>query len=128
MIERHHRPFMRVERNVPRHLYGGLMRVASVLVGNSSSGLIEAPTFGLPVVNVGERQRDRARGANVIDTPHDRGSILAAIRQALSPEFRDGCSAGESPYLSDGRVSEKIVRVLKTIPLDARLLRKQITY
>jgi GDP/UDP-N,N'-diacetylbacillosamine 2-epimerase (hydrolysing) len=128
MIERHHRPFMRVERNVSRHVYGGLMKVATVLVGNSSSGLIEAPAFGLPAVNVGQRQRDRARAANVIDVPYDRGAIVEAVRRAMSPEFRRGVAGGESPYLSDGRVSERIVQVLKTIPIDERLLRKQIAY
>ncbi len=89
MIERYHRPFMRVERNVSRDVYGGLMRSASALVGNSSSGLIEAPAIQLPAVNVGDRQRDRARGSNVIDVPYDRAAIVAAIRTAISPEFRE---------------------------------------
>jgi UDP-hydrolysing UDP-N-acetyl-D-glucosamine 2-epimerase len=128
MIERHHRPFMRVERNVPRYVYGGLMQVASVLVGNSSSGLIEAPAFGLPAVNVGLRQRDRARAANVIDVPYDRRAIVEAIRRAMTPEFRRELEGSDSPYLSDGRVSERIVEILKTIPIDERLLRKQIAY
>jgi GDP/UDP-N,N'-diacetylbacillosamine 2-epimerase (hydrolysing) len=129
MIERYHRPFMRVERNVPRYLYGGLMRVASVLVGNSSSALIEAPAVRLPAVNVGFRQRDRARAPNVIDVDHDRSAIVAAVRRAMSPEFRQTLENGfESPYVSDGRVSERIVEILKTIPIDERLLRKQIVY
>jgi GDP/UDP-N,N'-diacetylbacillosamine 2-epimerase (hydrolysing) len=128
MIERHHRPFMRVERNVPRYVYGGLMQVASVLVGNSSSGLIEAPAFGLPAVNVGLRQRDRARAANVIDVPYDRRAIVEAIRRAMTPEFRRELEGSDSPYLSDGRVSERIVEILKTIPIDERLIRKQIAY
>ena len=128
MVERYHRPFMRVERNVPRRDFGGLMRVASALVGNSSSGLIEAPTVGLPAVNVGERQRDRAKGPNVIDVPHDRRAIVEGIRRALSAEFRGAMGNGSSPYLSDGRVSERIVGFLKAVPLDERLLRKQIAY
>ncbi len=128
IIERYHRPFMRVERNVPRRDYGGLMRVASVLVGNSSSGVIEAPAVGLPAVNVGARQRDRARGGNVIDAPHERGAIANAIRRALAPEFRAELRNGSSPYVSDGRVSERIVDFLKTVRLDERLLRKQIAY
>lgn len=128
MIERYHRPFMRVERNLPRRLYGGLMRVASVLVGNSSSGLIEAPAVGLPAVNVGERQRDRARAANVIDVPHDSRAIVEAVRRAVSPEFRRSLEGLESPYLSDGRVSERIAEILKTVEIDERLLKKQIAY
>lgn len=129
MIERYHRPFMRVERNVPRYVYAGLMNMASALVGNSSGGLIEAPAFRLPAVNVGERQRDRARAANVIDVPHDRAAIIEAIRRAVSPEFRKSLENGfESPYLSDGRVSERIVEILKTVEIDERLLKKQIAY
>lgn len=128
LIERYHRPFMRVERNVPRRYYGGLMRVASALVGNSSSALIEAPAMGLPAVNVGERQRDRARAMNVIDVPYDRHAIVEAIRRAMSPEFRAGIADQPSPYLSDGRVSERIVEILKTIPIDETLLKKQIAY
>lgn len=128
LVERYHRPFMRLERNVPRRVYGGLMQAASALVGNSSSGLIEAPALNLPAINVGERQRDRARAPNVIDVPHDRSAIAGAIRRALSAEFRAGLANGDSPYVSDGRVSERIVEFLKTVPIDARLLRKQIAY
>lgn len=128
MIERYHTTFMHVERNLPRRLYAGLMRSASALVGNSSSGLIEAPAFDLPAVNVGNRQRDRARGPNVIDVAHDRRQIAEAILRAIEPEFREGLRGAESPYHCDGRVSERIVEILKTIPIDERLLRKQIAY
>lgn len=127
VIELYHRPFMRVERNVPHRLYGGLMRVASAMVGNSSSAIIEAPLMRLPAVNVGERQRERARAANVIDVPHDRRAIVDALRRAMAPEFRAGMN-GASPYVGDGRVSERIVEILKTTRLDDRLLTKQIAY
>jgi GDP/UDP-N,N'-diacetylbacillosamine 2-epimerase (hydrolysing) len=129
MIERYHRPFMRVERNVPREVYAGLMQTASALVGNSSSGLIEAPAFDLPAVNIGERQRDRARGSNVIDVDYDRRAIVEAVQTALSPDFRRrAAEASDSPYIGDGKVSERIVEILRTIPLDERLLKKQIAY
>lgn len=128
MIELYHRPFMRVERNLPHRLYAGLMQVASAMIGNSSSGVIEAPALRLPAVNVGERQRDRARAGNVIDVPHERAAIVDAVRTALSPEFRERVRNGDSPYLGDGRVSKRIVRVLQDLTLDDRLLTKQITY
>jgi UDP-hydrolysing UDP-N-acetyl-D-glucosamine 2-epimerase len=129
MIERYHRPFIRVERNVSRRLFGGLLHTASVLVGNSSSGLIEAPVVNLPAVNVGERQRDRARGPNVIDVPYERDAIVAAIWRALEPGFRAQFAAnGSSPYLSDGHVAERIVEILRSVPIDERLLKKQIEY
>jgi GDP/UDP-N,N'-diacetylbacillosamine 2-epimerase (hydrolysing) len=126
-IELYHRPSLRVERNLPHRLYGGLMRVASAMVGNSSSGIIEAPLMKLPAVNVGERQRARARAGNVIDVPYDRRAIADAIRRALSDDFRAHMD-GASPYLGDGRVSERIVEILKTTPLDETLLTKQIAY
>lgn len=129
MLERYHRPFMRIERNVPRRLFGGLMRVAHVMVGNSSSGLIEAPCFKLPAINIGTRQRGRQRGNNVIDVSPDRRHIRRAIERALSAEFRktlqDHC---HNPYQGDGKVSERIVQILKTVPITEELLKKQIAY
>lgn len=129
LLERYRQPFMRIERNVPRDIYAGLMTVASVMVGNSSSGLIEAPCFKLPAVNVGTRQRNRQRGNNVIDVPAERTAIQAAIQRALAPEFcrhlQENC---ENPYLSDGQVSRRIIQILTTIPIDEELLKKQIAY
>ncbi len=129
IIENYKMPFLRVERNLPREEYIGLMRVASVMVGNSSGGLIEAPVFNLPAVNIGERQRDRYRGKNVIDVPPDRNLIRNAIVKAISPEFRERLNgAGSNPYLGDGKVSERIVEILRTIKIDERLLKKQLTF
>lgn len=129
LLERYRQPFMRVERNISRHIFAGLMNAASVMVGNSSSGLIEAPCFKLPAVNIGTRQRGRQRGNNVIDASSDRHEIEAAIERAMSPEFRrylqENC---ENPYLGDGQVSRRIVQVLKTIPITEELLKKQIAY
>jgi len=129
LLERYQRPFMRVERNVPRYIFAGLMNVAHVMVGNSSSGLIEAPCFKLPAVNVGTRQRGRQRGNNVIDVGSNRHEIKAAIERALSPEFRENLEANyENPYRGDGQVSRRIVQLLKTVPITEDLLKKQITY
>ena len=129
LLERYQRPFMRVERNVPRYIFAGLMNVAHVMVGNSSSGLIEAPCFKLPAVNVGTRQRGRQRGNNVIDVGSNRHEIKAAIERALSAEFRENLEANyENPYRGDGQVSRRIVQLLKTVPITEDLLKKQITY
>ncbi len=129
LIERYQRPFMRVERNVPRYIFAGLMNVAQVMVGNSSSGLIEAPCFKLPAVNVGTRQRGRQRGNNVIDVGSNRHEIKAAIERALLPEFRENLEANcENPYQGDGQVSRRIVQLLKTVSITEDLLKKQITY
>lgn len=129
LLERYHRPFIRVERNLPARVHAGLLRIASVMVGNSSSGLIEAPSFKLPAVNIGSRQRDRVRGNNIIDVPYDREQIRAAIERALSPEFRKTLQENcDNPYLGDGRVSERIVNVLSSIEITEALLKKQIAY
>jgi UDP-hydrolysing UDP-N-acetyl-D-glucosamine 2-epimerase len=127
-IEHYQGPLVRVERTLPRRTYVGALRMASVMVGNSSSGLIEAPVFGVPVVNVGTRQRDRYRGDNVIDVPPEREAVREAIARALSPGFRERLSRGANPYLSDGGVSRRIVEILRSVPIDETLLKKQLAY
>ena len=109
--------------NAGRVGYLGLLATVDAMVGNSSSGLIEAPSFELPVVNVGIRQRGRVRGANVIDCPGDSAAIRDAIARALAPDFRRGLAGMRNPY-GDGRAAERIVALLASIPLDARLLIK----
>lgn len=104
--------------------YGALLREADVMVGNSSSALIEAPTFALPAVNVGIRQRGRVRGANVIDVEAGREEIAAGIRRALDPAFRAGLRGLANPY-GDGHSAPRIARVLREVELGPRLLRKR---
>ena len=104
--------------------YGALLREADVMVGNSSSGLIEAPSFGLPVVNVGIRQRGRLRAANVIDVGHRREEIVAGIRRALAPEFRESLRGLVNPY-GDGHAAPRIAQVLGSVELGPRLIRKR---
>jgi GDP/UDP-N,N'-diacetylbacillosamine 2-epimerase (hydrolysing) len=109
-------------RSVPHDDYLALLSGAAVLVGNSSSGIIEAPMLGVPAVNVGERQGGRQRGDNVIDVPADSDAIAAAIAEATRPEFRTRLSR-RSPY-GDGRAAPRIVDALLATPIDERLLRK----
>ena len=104
--------------------YGALLREADVMVGNSSSGLIEAPSFGLPVVNVGIRQQGRLRAANVIDVGHGREEIAAGIRRALAPGFRAALRGLVNPY-GDGHAAPRIARVLRETELGPRLVRKR---
>lgn len=100
------------------------MSLASAMIGNSSSGIIEAALFGLPVVNIGTRQAGRVRGANVIDTGHGRAAIAGAIRRAISDEFRDGLSGLVNPY-GDGFAAGRIVDRLATVELGPRILVKK---
>jgi UDP-N-acetylglucosamine 2-epimerase (non-hydrolysing)/GDP/UDP-N,N'-diacetylbacillosamine 2-epimerase (hydrolysing) len=95
----------------PRYL--SLMREADVVIGNSSSGLIEAPALAKPAVNLGDRQKGRLKATSVIDAPETQEDIVAAIRTAMSSEFRDGLTRTVSLYGS-GLASERIKAVLKS--------------
>ena len=103
--------------------YFSLMACAAAMVGNSSSGLIEAPSFGLPVVNIGTRQAGRVRSVNVIDTGNERREILQSIQKACRTEFRASLVGLPNPY-GDGHASEVIVKRLRDVPLDDSLIRK----
>lgn len=100
------------------------MALTSAMIGNSSSGIIEAASFGLPVVNVGTRQAGRVRGDNVIDTGNGRAEIVEAIRRATSQEFRAGLTGLVNPY-GDGFAADRIVDRLSTVELGSRLLVKK---
>jgi UDP-hydrolysing UDP-N-acetyl-D-glucosamine 2-epimerase len=117
------RPGTRLVPSLGEDVYGSLLREADVMVGNSSSGLIEAPLFELPVVNVGTRQQGRLRGPNVIDVGYGREEIGAGLARALDPAFRRGLAGMKRPY-GDGAAAPRIARVLQEIDL-ARLPRKR---
>ena len=104
--------------------YFALMRDAAAMVGNSSSGIIEAASFGTPVVNIGDRQRGRPQNRNVINCPFDAEAIAAAIREAVAPAFRGSLAGVENVY-GDGRAAARIVDVLGRVSLDDRLVRKR---
>ena len=110
--------------NLGTQAYFSLMRVAAAMVGNSSSGLLEAPSFALPVVNVGMRQDGRLRAPNVIDVADDRESIVDGIRRAVAPAFRRSLAGMRNPY-GDGGAAERITAVLRSVPLDQRLIVKR---
>lgn len=117
-------PRMRLRKNLGDQAYLSLLRHADTMVGNSSSGLIEAPSFGLPVVNIGSRQGGRLRGPNVIDVACARDDILRGIEAALAPGFRERLRGIPNPY-GDGHAAPRIVKVLREVALDARLVQKR---
>ncbi len=121
------RPHIRLFRNLPRQDYLGLMKIADVLVGNSSSGIMEAPSFGKPAVNIGRRQIGRPQASNVINTDNRKDEIITAVRTATSPEFVAQARSVINPY-GDGTASQKIINVMKNIEIDRRLLYKEMAY
>jgi UDP-hydrolysing UDP-N-acetyl-D-glucosamine 2-epimerase len=104
--------------------YLSLMRHADVVVGNSSSGLYEAPSFKIPTVNVGDRQRGRLKAASVIDCGADRHAIGQALTRAFSTDFADICRDAVNPY-GDGHATKRILDVLRQTPDFRVLIRKQ---
>lgn len=114
--------------NLPYEDYLHLLKYCDVLVGNSSSGIIEAPSFHTPVINMGTRQNGRERAGNVIDVTFDQKEISNALLKALFDKgFIDSVKQCVSPY-GEGKTSEIICSVLRDIRIDNSLLAKSITY
>jgi GDP/UDP-N,N'-diacetylbacillosamine 2-epimerase (hydrolysing) len=113
--------------NLGRRRYLSCMRYFSLMIGNSSSGLTEAPSFRLPVVNIGDRQRGRIRARNILDVPRRADVIEKGIKRALSPRFRSSLRGMRNPYdrFHDGRTSLRIKDVLRDVELSGELLKKQ---
>ena len=115
-------------RNLSREKYLGLMDAADVMVGNSSSGIIEATSFDLPVVDIGPREARRQRAENVVSVPHETEAIREAVTDGLYDEnLRETARDSENPY-DYGGAGERIAEFLAEIPIDENLLRKNITY
>jgi UDP-N-acetylglucosamine 2-epimerase (non-hydrolysing)/GDP/UDP-N,N'-diacetylbacillosamine 2-epimerase (hydrolysing) len=109
--------------NLDAVTYWSLLGQVDAMVGNSSSGIMEAAAFALPVVNVGMRQQGRERAANVIDAPAETGAIVAALTRALEPAYRAGLKGMENPYGS-GTAATTIARVLAAVELEGLLIKQ----
>ncbi|MEO6901893.1 MAG: UDP-N-acetylglucosamine 2-epimerase [Bacteroidia bacterium] len=115
-------------KNLDRLLYINILRHASCLLGNSSSGIIEAPSLGLPVINIGKRQVGRVHANNVLFVDNDKKQIKAAIIKSLTNvNYINSLKLIKNPY-GDGNSASKIVEVLRTIKLNNKLIYKNITY
>lgn len=113
-----------IYKNIPRDEFLALMKVATVMVGNSSAGIVEAPMFNLPVVNVGARQRNRERADNIYDVEHNHQRIYSTVEKIISKGKK---SKIESPYSAD-ETPKKIADILAEIKITAELLQKRLTY
>lgn len=129
VLERHKESKkINVLKNVEREAYLTLLANCAALVGNSSSGILEAPSFKVPVVNIGNRQRGRPQAVNIINCGYTQNEIMNAIHQALTDEkFKEACANAVNPY-GDGRSGERICNVLKNVVIDRKLLDKECTY
>lgn len=116
-----------VFENLPRSEYLALLDLADVLVGNSSSGIIEASSLGLPVVDVGPRQAGRERAENTISCEHDEEAIREAVADALGELAQARAERTSNPY-DYGGAGETIANRLSSVELGPPLLEKQITY
>lgn len=118
--------FIKLFTSLPRSDYLGMLKNCSVLVGNSSSGMIEASYFHIPVVNIGIRQKERERGRNVIDVKSEtEAAIYQALRRILRKKYRRLII--EHTY-GNRNAATKIVKCLEMISLDKNLIQKQILY
>ncbi len=106
-------------------LYLSCLDQVDGVVGNSSSGLLEAPSFHIGTVNIGDRQKGRLKAASIIDCPPERAAIGAAVTRLYDPAFRQGLNSVENPY-GDGGATARIVKVLEAFPLPN--LRKKAFY
>lgn len=104
--------------NASRAHFVNLLRHAAILVGNSSAGLLEAASVSLPVINVGERQRGRLCGRNVVFCDGDAASFHDALERVTAPAFREALNSFENPY-GDGQSEPRAVALLTTIDFRA---------
>jgi UDP-N-acetylglucosamine 2-epimerase (non-hydrolysing)/GDP/UDP-N,N'-diacetylbacillosamine 2-epimerase (hydrolysing) len=110
--------------NLPAVTYWSLLQHVKLMIGNSSSGIMETGSFALPTVNVGLRQQGRERPANVLDALPTKESILNKINEAHSASFLQSIDGMTNPY-GDGHAAERIVKVLTNLPPSEELLMKR---
>jgi GDP/UDP-N,N'-diacetylbacillosamine 2-epimerase (hydrolysing) len=123
-----HYEFLHAFKSLPHRQYLSLMNIASVLIGNSSSGMIESSSFKLPVVNIGIRQEGRQRSGNVIDVGHNKEEIIKAVNKSLFDEnFKEEVRKCVNPY-GDGKSGLRIAEVLSKIELNEKLVQKRSNF
>lgn len=110
--------------NVSSEKFMGLLKYSSVIVGNSSAGIVESSYFNTPCVNIGIRQEGRERAGNIIDANHKKKDIINAIKKALTIQFKEN-SIDNNPYKFEG-VEKRIVEILVNLKIDEKLFNKEL--
>lgn len=122
------KPYLHAFQNMPHEDYLSVMKSVDLMIGNSSSGIIEAPSFNIPVINIGSRQQGRTRSINIIDVEPEKNKILTAVKFALhNKEFQRKVQNCKNQF-GTGFAAKKMIKILKEIPLNEKLIQKQITY
>ena len=119
----HHRRDAHLFINLGPIQYWSLLKHAALMMGNSSSGIMESPSLALPCINIGMRQKGRERAVNIIDVPGDADQIRKAVKRAQSTEFKNQLVGMTNPY-GDGHAADTIVDILANAPIDERLIQK----
>jgi len=122
------KPYLHAFKNIPHEQYLSIMKSVDLMLGNSSSGIIEAPSFKIPVINIGSRQQGRGRSANILDIQPEKNKIIRAIDFSLhDEEFLQKIHSCKNQF-GNGNAAQYMIKIFKEIPLDEKLIQKQITY
>lgn len=113
--------------NLEREDYLGLMKNSKLVIGNSSSGLIESPSFKIPSVNIGNRQKNRLSSISTINCSYKKNDIINSIQRGLSKNFRNKLTTLKNPY-GDGKTAERIIKILKDTKITEKILNKYLSY
>jgi len=120
-----------LHKNLPYFDYLNVLKASACLVGNSSGGIVETPSLGTPTINIGTRQFGRERAQNVLDINYNEEEVKKALQQALyNQEFKQRVALCQTPYdpYGDGNASGRILRVIREIEIDEKLLSKGLAY
>ncbi len=120
-----------IYKNLPYFDYLNVLKASACLVGNSSGGIVETPSLGTPTINIGTRQFGRERAQNGIDANYNEEEIKKALQQALyNQEFKQQAALCRTPYdpHGDGNTSGRILKMIRDIKVDQKLLSKGLTY
>lgn len=125
---RRNNPLFHIFPNIVYEDFLALEKESAVMVGNSSAGIIEAASFRLPVVNIGERQNGRLQNKNIINVGYNKSEIINAIRKSLQDDQYLDTLRGIKNLWGDGKTGIKVVNILEDLEINQKLLSKQITY